>query len=200
MDTNSPQVEMLKRLVEERSMLRMDSFKDFQLLYDEMRRRNNETLGVNTLRRLWGDISGYPTVREATLGVLCRFVGYTDWHTFVADYCGMEAEQTSCDIATASLQAVNLTPCDRLTIAWNPNRSLHLEHLGYGLFRVLKSENSRVKDGDTFHAAAFAIGQPLYMDTFVHNGEQPKLFVVGKKGGLTKVEWVRDNVELGVRN
>ena len=106
MDTNSPQVEMLKRLVEERSMLAMDSFKDFQLLYDEMRRRNNETLGVNTLRRLWGDISGYPTVREATLDVLCRFVGYPDWHTFVADYCGREAEQTSCNITTASVQAL----------------------------------------------------------------------------------------------
>ena len=165
MDTNSPQVEMLKRLVEERSMLRMDSFRDFQLLYDEMRRRNNETLGVNTLRRLWGDISGYPTIREATLDVLCRFVGYPDWHTFVADYCGREAEQTSCDITTASVQAVNTV-----------------------VIAQQRTAASKVKEGDTFHAAAFAIGQPLYMDTFVHNGEQPKLFVVGKKGGLTKIE------------
>lgn len=188
MDTRSPHVEMLKRLVKERSMLKMDTYKNFHALYDKIRHNTNETLGINTLRRLWGDMSGYPTVREATPGVLCRFVGYPDWHTFEADYCGMETEQTSCDITTASVNVVNLTPCDRLKIAWNPNRTLLLEHLGYGLFRVVQSENSKVKVGDTFHTASFSIGQPLYMDTYVHAGESPKLSVVGKKGGLTKIE------------
>ncbi|MBO6051413.1 MAG: hypothetical protein J6P65_05470, partial [Bacteroidales bacterium] len=76
---------------------------------------------------------------------------------------------------------------DRLSISWAPDRRMLIEHLGDSSFKVLQSENSKLKAGDTFHCGYFIIGEPLYLDNFVHGTNASTLFVVGNKGGLTAV-------------
>ncbi len=188
MDTESPHIEKLKALISESVMRPMESPKDFDCLYNTIRERTNETIGLNTLRRLWGYVEGYPTVRESTLDVLSRFVGYPDWHTFVADYCGVAGTESSCRIVSATLNTEDLAMGDAVAIEWNPNRRLELRHEGMGVFEVTKALNSKIVAGDHFHCERFMIGQPLYIDNLVHDDLPPSLFVVGKQGGLTKIE------------
>ena len=188
MDTESPHIEKLKALISESVMRPMESPKDFDCLYNTIRERTNETIGLNTLRRLWGYVEGYPTVRESTLDVLSRFVGYPDWHTFVADYCGVEGSETSHRIVSSTLSIEELAADDMVAIEWNPNRRLVLRHAGNGVFEVKEAFNSKITAGDRFHCERFMIGQPLYIDNLVHDDLPPSLFVVGKQGGLTKIE------------
>ena len=75
-----------------------------------------------------------------------------------------------------------------LAITWAPDRRVLLQHLGEGRFKVVESENSKLKADDSFHCTCFIIGQPLYLDNFIRGNNPPTLFVVGNKGGLTTVE------------
>lgn len=188
MDIKSPHIEKLKAVIAESVMRPMDSPKDFEYLYNSIRERTNETIGLNTLRRMWGYVEGYPTVRESTLDVLSRFVGYPDWHTFVADYCGVEGSESSYRIVSATLSVEEIDIGGMVAIEWNPNRRILLKHEGKGVFEVTEVRNSKIKKGDRFHCERFMIGQPLYIDNLVHEDLTPTLFVVGKQGGLTKIE------------
>ena len=164
--------------------------KDFEALHWQMQERVRETLSISTLKRLWGYVDGYSTTREDTLDLLSRFVGYPDWHTFVSDYCNVESEQTSHRIVSSTLSVDELKVSEYVAIEWNPNRRLVLSHKGKGVFEVMYAQNSKITQGDTFHCDRFILNQPLYIDNLVHNGMPPVMFVVGKKGGLTKVERV----------
>ena len=118
--------------------------------------------------------------------MLCRFVGYPDWYTFVADYCEVESAQTSQRLFSATVTVSQLSMGDILEVAWNPNRRLLLRHDGDGFFTVIEACNSKVKCGDTFHCDRFMLGQPLYIDSLKHGDSEPTLFVLGKQGGLTR--------------
>ena len=168
----------------------MVTSKDFEALYGEIQRRTNETVGVSTLKRIWGYIGGYRSVRVTTLDVLCRFVGVPDWHTFVADCCNVESEQSSHRVITSTVSIEQIGVGWSVEIEWNPGRRLLLTHCGGGMFEVKESHKSKVVAGDTFHCDRFIIGLPLYMDNFIHDNQPPVLFVVGKKGGLTKVKTI----------
>lgn len=181
-------IQKLKALVEESAMHPLKSPRDFESLHWQMQERIRETLSVSTLKRIWGYVDGYDTTREDTLNLLCRFVGYPDWHTFVADYCQVPSEQTSHRIVSATLSVDELSKSAFVSIEWNPNRRLLLRHRGSGNFEVVEALNSKISAGDTFHCNRFIMHQPLYIDNLVHGDNAPILFVVGKKGGLTKVE------------
>ena len=186
-DTHSPYIDELKSRIAESVMHPLNSIRDFASLSDEIMRRTNETLSEATLKRLWGYVDGYDTIRESSLDILCRALGYADWHTFVADYCGKDSERTSYQVLTETVAADSIATGDRIAIEWSPNRRLVLRHDGKGSFEVVESQNSKVVAGDRFRCGFFTVGQPLYLEDFVHDGMPPVLFVVGKKGGLTKV-------------
>lgn len=177
----------LKKTVEQSVMRDMAHSSDFDFLYEEIQHRIGETVGVSTLKRLWGYIEGYKTTRESTYDVLCRFVGYPDWHTFCAECFGLADEMTSERVVTATLDVVDIKKGSRVTIEWNPGRRLGLLHNGEGWFTVEEAMNSKVRVGDRFHCERFTIGHPLYVDNLTRDGQPPVLFVMGKKGGLTKV-------------
>lgn len=181
-------IEELKALVESSAGFAVDTSRQFEQLHEQMQHRIGEAVGVSTLKRLWGYIDGYESVRESTLDVLCRFVGFPDWHTFVADHCGAEDQKTSHRIVTATLSSAEVSVDDRVAIEWNPGRRLLLLHKGEGLYEVLEAHNSKLAVGDTFHCERFMLCQPLYVDSCVHAGLPPAPFVMGKQGGLTKIE------------
>ena len=61
-DTNIPQIVALKKAVEKRFGHPIESRTDFTELAYDIERTTNNHISENTLRRLWGKISGYTTV------------------------------------------------------------------------------------------------------------------------------------------
>ena len=76
----------------------------------------------------------------------------------------------------------------RLVIEWNPERQCILSHLGNGQWQVTESHKSKLAVGDTFLCHRFTLNQPLFLEDYRHDNEPPALFVVGNRGGLTRVE------------
>lgn len=186
MSINPQHITLLRQLVEESADHAIATSNDFIFLSGEIRGRLNENLSVSTLKRLWGYVDGYASVRPSTLDILARFVGFPDWETFVSDYCEVESVQSSHRVVSESLFAKDLNVGDNVEIRWNPNRRLLLNYLGDNMFTITESENAKLKVGDRFLCQRFILNQPLFVDVLGNEG-QTAVFVMGNKGGLTKI-------------
>lgn len=176
----------MRQLVEESANHTVNTSNDFIFLSGEIQGRLKETLSASTLKRLWGYVDGYASVRPSTLDILARFVGFPDWETFVSDYCEVESVQSSHRVVSKSLYTKDLNAGNQVEIAWNPNRRCMLKYLGNSLFEVVTSENAKLKPGDRFLCQRFTMNQPLYVELLTQDGNT-ELFVMGNKGGLTEV-------------
>ena len=187
MSLNPQHITLLRQLVGESADHRIETSNDFIFLSGEIRGRLNENLSVSTLKRLWGYVEGYTSVRTSTLNILARFVGFPDWETFVSDYCEVEGAQSSHRVLGETIWSKDLSISDLVEVRWNPNRRCVFCHLGDNRFEVVESENSKLKPGDTFRCDRFTFLEPLYLYNVVHSGVEQELFVAGNKGGLTKI-------------
>lgn len=186
MPVNPQYITLLRQLVEESADHAIATSNDFIFLSGEIRGRLNENLSVSTLKRLWGYVDGYASVRPSTLDILARFVGFPDWETFVSDYCEVESVQSSHRVVGESLFAKDLSVGDNVEIRWNPNRRLLLNYLGDNMFKITESENAKLKAGGRFLCQCFILNQPLFVDVLDNEG-LTAVFVMGNKGGLTKI-------------
>ena len=185
MPQNENDIIQLRTMVEASVSRKMKTPADFQFLTGVIQERCKETLGVTTLKRIWGYIEGYDTTRYSTLSILARCVGFHDWDDFLANY--KRTGESSDFVLGRALYPNEIPEGKCVRIAWAPDRRVLLCHLGKGDFVVVESENSKLKADDTFHCACFILGQPLYLDNFTRGKNPPTLFVVGNKGGLTEV-------------
>ena len=186
MSINPQHITLLRQLVEESADHRIETSNDFIFLSGEIRGRLNENLSVSTLKRLWGYVDGYASVRSSTLDILARFVGFPDWETFVSDYCEVEGVQSSHRVKSETLYAENLPVGTQVEFSWNPNRRCVAAFQGNRRFVIVESQNAKLKQGDAFLCDRFTLHEPL----FVHIPEPDEgnaLFVMGNKGGLTKI-------------
>ena len=186
MSINPQHITLLRQLVEESADHAVATSNDFIFLSGEIRGRLNENISVSTLKRLWGYVDGYASVRQSTLDILVRFIGFPDWETFVSDYCEVDGVQSSHRVAGESLSVKDLSIGDNVEIQWNPNRRLLLNYLGDSMFTITESENAKLKAGDRFLCQRFVLNQPLFVDVLTKDGHT-ELFVMGNKGGLTKI-------------
>lgn len=182
---NNQNVLLLRNLIEESMSRKFETPNDFECLATMINVRLNDSLSISTLKRIWGYIDGYSTIREKTLNVLSRFVGYSDYQTFVDEYCTCEDAVSSKRLFNQSLDTADLSLYSHVEIQWNPDRLCYLQYLGNNKFQVILSRNSKLSEGDTFKCNAFYLNQPLILDEFVHENQPACKFVVGNRGGLT---------------
>lgn len=188
MTQNNHNISMLKDLIAKSVNMKMRSTSDFAFLSGSIQERVHESVGVNTLKRLWGCLGVTVAPRKSTLNILSRYVGFRNWDDFV-EYNNSEAQSASSHIELANhVCARDLRVGSRIRIAWNPGRVCVLEYLGLETFRVIESENSKLSPGNTFHATLFVEGHPLMIDYLVQETSAEALYVAGSNGGLTQVE------------
>ena len=109
MDTKQ-NILLLRTLVEEILDKKLKSSHDYVYLSDEIENRLNERLSVSTLKRIFGYTDGYSSVRERTLNVLSRFIGYPDFKTFETEYCNSGDVYSSQRLFTQTLTSLDLQP------------------------------------------------------------------------------------------
>jgi len=67
---------------------------------------------------------------------------------------------------------------------WQPDRTCDVKYLGEQQFVVVASENTQLREGDTFECSLIIEGEPLYLDN-LKQGELPAIaYVCGKKTGV----------------
>lgn len=156
---------------------------DFTFLRECIFARLHIYLSESTLKRVWGYLPRGET-RPHTLSVLASFIGYSSWDEFLGQL-SRACENTSSYILGRHLCVnQNLTPGMRLMLIWKPDRKCIITYLGNNTFKVLESENTRLKPGDTFVCGFFIEGEPLYLNKLVQGNRPPVSYVCGKISGI----------------
>jgi len=186
--TDSIEIIALKKAVEMRFSHSLETRSDFSLLATNIEMVTRDHLAENTLRRLWGRISGYNTVFTRTLDVLSRYVGYEHFKEFCVKH-----KESSCresDIITGghSIKVEQLVPGDRIRIGWLPDRICLVEYIGGRMFKAIQCKNSTLQEGDTFECSIMIKNYPLFVDNLVHGGEHCARYSIGINNGLTILE------------
>ena len=188
MEIDRPEIYELRLRIETSIKRKIQTPADFDFLRGIIWERTHEQISTSTLKRLWGYVDGVDNARNSTLNVLSKAIGYESWDVFVLK---LKAENMdNSDLVTSeSVSSSDLKVGDRLIIAWQPNRVCLLNYLGDNKFEVMESQNSKLKVGDTFCCGLFILGEPVYINNLRQNNgtDEPKLFVVGNKSGLTKL-------------
>ena len=169
--TDLPELLSLRQSVEKRFGHPIESRSDFDLLAIEIERVTHEHIAENTLRRLWGKISGYDTVFTRTLDVLCRYVGCEHWNAFCVSLHKQSFRESDIISDGASIKVEDLVPGDRIRIGWLPDRVCIVEYVGGRTFKAIDTRNSTLQIGDTFECSVMLKNYPLFVDNLVHGGE-----------------------------
>ena len=184
MDKHAPEISQLRLDIEKAIDRKVRTPYDFELLANAIWERLHENLSPTTLKRLWGYIDGAEVPRRTTLCLLSRFLGYVDWEEYVIQLA-MRDDIESEAFRAQGIVAEQLQVGDEVEVSWLPNRSCRFRYEGGRRFTVIASKNAKIHIGDTFSAAAFFIGQPMYLD--IISGVS---YVAGKRNGLLHVRKV----------
>lgn len=158
--------------------------KDFDFLRECIYARLHVVVSSTTLKRVWGYLTDGGQPREHTLSVLAKFLGYNDWDDYQHNSVSAQQQQSNPVMGRKLNVPENLKCGDRLRLMWQPGRVCNVEYLGQLVFRVIGSENTRLKTGDTFQCSLIIEGEPLYIDQLVQGDRPPIAYVCGKQTGV----------------
>ena len=179
-------IELLKERLSEAVGKAMNCASDFTFLQAYIFEHTRENLGLNTLKRLWGHGNLSVQPRNYTLDILSRTAGFRNFDDFKRFYDD-EGDHSSDVVLGKSVRSDQLRPGDYVTLHWNPGRVCTVEYLGNNTYRVISSEKSKLKPGNTFQAPFFAVGSSLMVSNLIQDGVAFQLYELGRQGGLTQV-------------
>ena len=179
-----PELNYLLTQVEKHYGRRVATTTDFEALSVFIEHETGELLSASTLKRLWGYVSSRPTPRKDTLDILSRFIGYRDFRMFCESLQSTEAFASKF-LTDDVVYCADLPAGAHVTIGWNPNRLVLLNHVGGGAFEVLSSENAKLLPGDRFEVSHLMKGYPLFIPRILRDGAYTSAYIAGTSDGLT---------------
>ena len=184
MNNNCPEIQELLKQIEEHTNIKPKTPADFDQLSNLVWESTHEPLSASTLKRLWGYFKGVGTIRNSTLVILSKFLGFKGWDDFLVQ---LRQDNGSDPVLSPLVKADDLNVGDRIAVSWKPNRRCTFRYLGNQQFIVEAAENSKLKVGNTFSCSVFILGAPLYLTDLVQGDNAPVAFVAGKKDGLSEI-------------
>ena len=185
-DSDKIYIEQLKNLLCEAVERQMNRASDFVFLQAYIFERTRENIGLNTLKRIWNYGNTPVTPRSFTLDTLAKSVGYRNFEDMKLFY-GDEGADASDKILGKVVSSSELRPGDHVTLCWDPGRRCTVEYLGSNAYRVVSSERTKLKPGNTFQTAFFATGSPLILSNLVQDDSFAPLYEIGRKTGVTQL-------------
>ena len=140
--------------------------KDFDTLREMVFSRLHILISATTLKRIWRYLSDGVTPRRGTLDILAQYLGYADFATFEGG--SHNDELPSSPIMARRIDVDDqLQQGDTIRLSWQPGRVCDVVYEGNRQFRVVASQNTRLKAGDTFKCGLIIDNEPLYIDGLV---------------------------------
>lgn len=181
---NTPEIEELKLLVEQRYGKKLSTTTDFDELSLSLQKRHGLAVSSSTMKRLYGYVGDSHKPRVQTLDMLAKYIGHKDYATFMT-WLKTSTRYNSSFFDANQLVSSNIPTGGFVEIGWAPNRLLRLEYLGESKYRVVESRNSKMREGDVFVTGCFIKGSPLYLPYIERDGQHTPPFVAGRNGGLS---------------
>ncbi len=183
MENMQEQLAALRHAVEDRYGQSISSPSDFAGLCDHVALVQGEQISLSTVKRLWGYVKGYSTIRASTLNILSRYAGCRDWR----DFCDTLSNPDVSLFPTGDVVALStLKVGDCVEVTWSPGRRIVVQNLGQGRMRVIESQRSKLAVGTTFSCTGFVNGEQLMLTQVeTVDSDHSLTYVCGKRGGIT---------------
>lgn len=170
-------IQLLKE--KSRNDLRLPS--DCEFLALDIESKTGEHIGVNTVKRLLGLITDERQPRISTLDVIARYLGFYNWD--VLSTCA-SCSNSSFDSSAEEIRVGELSIGNYVQINYLPDRQVEMEYLGANRFRVRKSINSKLYEGDELIITHIVEGYPLLVCEVIREGRSMGSFTAGKAHGV----------------
>lgn len=145
-----------------------------------------QTLGLSTVKRMFGFVNENRIPRHATMDILSRFLGYKDAKLLAKD---MNSDAEISDFTwLESVEPENLKEGTQLQITYDPQRLLILTYIGDNKFIVNESKRSKLEKGDTLEIHQLVVKHELLVNNVWRNGQNLGSYTGAKQGGLTSIE------------
>ena len=168
METDPIKLENLKKAVEQTYGSPIGAPTDYDALSTQIRQATNRSLGISTLKRLWGYVPSTHQPSYTTLSILARYVGFHDWHSFCARFQDADDSGFSKDgiIISADLD-IGAT----IRAEWSGNKACSLKKIAApARFEVIDAQNIKLRPGDTLSIEVLSIGQKLIATACLRGG------------------------------
>lgn len=137
---------------------------DFNLLSSEITKVTGLTIGISTLKRIWGYVPSNHGTTYSTLSLLSKYVGYSDWDAFqkyVVNKTDSAKDETS-GFGNAIIMSEVLTIGTEIELQWSGDKMAVLRKIEEkDKFRLMATKNIKLQPGDTGRISNIALGSPL---------------------------------------
>ena len=96
----SDKIQQLRAAIEAVEGERMKSPRDFEALHQHIFEKIHQSISTSTLKRVWGYMSGYSSVRPHTLDLLARYIDYRDFEHFCEQQGCIPAVEPASSLST----------------------------------------------------------------------------------------------------
>lgn len=181
--------EILKR-IKLKAGIEMNKSADFDILAQAIKDTTNESLGVNTLKRLFGYKTEKVVPRLSTMDIIAQYLGYDDYDALIKEL-GDEAD-ISIFTPIDSIEVQCLEKGSQIRISYAPNRVFFLTYIGDSNFIVNAVEgSSNILKGDLLTISQLAVGHRLVVSHVERDGIDLGAYESAKHKGLKSVELIR---------
>ena len=182
----SPEIQSLRRDIEQRMGVALQSPADFEQLIQQIWNKQHRVLSLSTIKRVWGYVESSGVPRLSTLNTLSQFLDYADWNAYLVAL-EQRKESESGMFMGEGVRVSELQVGECIEVTWQPNRHCVFRYMGDNQFVVEEAKNAKLQEGNTFHAVCFMVGQPMYLDNLLLADGTRTTYVAGKRHGLTSV-------------
>ena len=175
---------VIKQLLEKQLGKEIRYSSDFEQLAFDIEKRTRQRIGVNTLKRLFGQIEGANEPRLYTLDMVARYLNFKNWDELLES---LEEKGNSDFSSIEEIEIDKLTKGDRIGFYYSPDREVLVEYIEKNQFKVIDSLNSKLKAEDRIEVNHFVLKYPLLVNDVKRNNISLGKFTAGKISGITKL-------------
>ncbi len=160
----------------------------FNDLSRQIQQITGDRLSQSSIKRIWGYIPYKGDFSKTTLDILARFNGMKDWESFKKSLSeNIPTDDESGFHDNSITDTSKYRQGDRIELSWNDGKECELECVGHMRFRVLRSENIKLRSSDIVTLHTLCIGQPVYISNIIRGDIHFTAYVGAKKGGLLSI-------------
>ena len=144
----------------------------------------NETIGVTTLKRIFGFVSDVKEPRISTLDILAKYCGFSGYEEMKREVGG---DGDSDFEENPDISSADLTPGDTVSFEYLPDRRVRLRYLEANNFEVLECENGSLRKGDIVAVSSFIENSPLIVSRVMRDDSDLGRYTAGKVSGISNL-------------
>lgn len=186
-------IEALVRITNENLGYAPTTPSEFNDLLRRIQKVTGDSLSLSSIKRLWGYVKYNGDFSQTTLNILARFNGMKDWESF-KESIEKEVTVTNDDDSgfhsDTMIDTGKYKPGDRFQLGWNDGKGCEMECVDHMRFRVVKSTNIKLKEGDIVTLHTLCIGHPIYVSDINRGDLHFASYIGAKKSGLQSIHFL----------